>query len=88
VKGQFPPDYETTDQLARLLTEMFWYNFDASFINNFENNVNGLNLVKANEIIATYFPTENLQFVLVGKATEIKTIAEKYGEVTVVEIKD
>lgn len=88
VKGQFPPDYETTDQLARLLTEMFWYNFDASFINNFENNVNGLNLLKANEIIATYFPTENLQFVLVGKATEIKTIAEKYGEVTVVEIKD
>ena len=88
VKGQFPPDYETTDQLAGLLTEMFWYNFDASFINNFENNVNSLNLSKANEIISKYFPKENLQFVLVGKASEIKPIAEKYGEVTIVEIKD
>ena len=88
VKGQFPPDYETTDQLARLLTEMFWYNFDASFINNFENNVNNLDLAKATEIIATYFPKENLQFVLVGKASEIKTIAEKYGEVTIAEIKE
>lgn len=88
VKGQFPPDYETTDQLARLLSEMFWYNFDASFINNFENNVNSLDLSKANNIIATYFPKDNLQFVLVGKASEIKPIAEKYGDVTVVEIKD
>ena len=40
VKGQFPPDYETTGQLANLLTQMFWYNLDASFINNFEKNDN------------------------------------------------
>ena len=88
VKGQFPPDYETTDQLSNLLTEMFWYNFDASFINNFENNVNSLDIKKANDIIANYFPKENLQFVLVGKASEIKEIAEKYGKITIVEIKE
>jgi zinc protease len=88
VKGQFPPDYETTDQLSNLLTEMFWYNFDDSFINNFENNVNSLDIKKANDIIASYFPTKNLQFVLVGKASEIKEIAEKYGKITIVEIKE
>lgn len=88
VKGQFPPDYETTGQLAGLLTEMFIYNFDESFINNFEKTVDGLNLEKANNIIAKYFPKDNLQFVLVGKASEIKSIAEKYGKVTQVEIKD
>lgn len=88
VKGQFPPDYETTGQLANLLTQMFVYNFDESFINNFEKTVDGLNLAKANKIIETYFPKDNLQFVLVGKASEIKTIAKKYGEVTQVEIKD
>ena len=88
VKGQFPPDYETTGQLASLLTKMFVYNFDESFINNFENTVDGLDLEKANKIIDTYFPKDNLQFILVGKASEIKTIAEKYGKVTQVEIKD
>jgi predicted Zn-dependent peptidase len=88
VKGQFPPRYETTNQLANLLTQMFWYNFDASFIENFEKNVDSLNLEKANQIISQYFPKNNFQFVLVGKAADIKKIAEKYGEVTEVNIKD
>ena len=88
VKGQFPPDYETTGQLSNLLTQMFWYNLDASFINNFEKNVDNLDLKKANEIIAKYYPKDKLQFVLVGKASEIKSIAEKYGTVKQVEIKE
>lgn len=88
VKGQFPPRYETTNQLSNLLTEMFWYDFDESFINNFEKNVDGLNLSEANRIIGKYFPKDNLQFVLIGKASEIKKIAEKYGPVKQVEIKD
>lgn len=88
VKGQFPPRYETTSQLANLLTQMFWYNFDASFIENFEKNVDSLDLKKTNQIITDYFPTNNFQFVLVGKAADIKNIAEKYGTVTEVNIKD
>jgi len=39
-------------------------------------------LKKANEIIAKYFPKEKLQFVLVGKADEIRDEIKKYGEVT------
>lgn len=88
VKGQFPPDYETTAQLAGLLTQMFWYNFDKSFINNFESNVDGLDLAKANQIISKYFPKDKLQFVLIGKSDEIKTIAEKYGQVINAEISE
>lgn len=88
VKGQFPPEYETAGQLAGLLSQMFWYNFDKSFIDNFEKNVDSLDLAKANQIIATYFPKDKLQFVLIGKSSEIKKIAEKYGKVTEVEIKD
>ena len=87
VKGQFPPDYETSGQLAGLLTEMFWYGFDESFINNFEKNVDGLTTARVKEIVGKYFPKDNLQFVLVGKAEEIKKVAEKYGSVTVKEIK-
>ncbi|WP_310560717.1 pitrilysin family protein [Flavobacterium sp.] len=88
VKGQFPPGYETNEQLASLLSQMFWYNFDKSFINNFESDVDGLDLAKANQIIAKYFPKDKLQFVLVGKSAEIKKIAEKYGKVTEVQITD
>lgn len=88
VKGQFPPGYETAGQLASLMTQMFWYNFDESFINNFEKNVDGLTLEKAKEIIAKYFPKDKLQFVLVGKSADIKKIAEKYGPVTEVQIKE
>lgn len=88
VKGQFPPDYETTEQLAGLLSQMFWYNFDKSFIDNFEKEVDGLDLAKANQIIAKYFPKDKLQFVLVGKSEDIKKTAEKYGKVIEVEISD
>ncbi len=88
VKGQFPPRYETAGQLAGLMTQMFWYGFDESFINNFEKNVDGITFEKAKAIIANYFPKDKLQFVMVGKASEIKSIVSKYGKVTVVQIKD
>jgi zinc protease len=88
VKGQFPPRFETAGQLAGLMTQMFWYNVDESFINNFEKNVDGLTLDKAKAIIAKYFPKDKLQFILVGKSADIKKIAEKYGPVTEVQIKE
>ncbi|MDJ1500624.1 pitrilysin family protein [Xanthocytophaga agilis] len=87
VKGQYLPDYETAGQLAGLLTEMFWYGFNESFINSFQANVDQLTTAKAKEIVAKYFPKDKLQFVLVGKAEEIKKIAEKYGPVTEKQIK-
>ena len=86
VKGQFPPKYETASQLSGLLGEMFWFDFDKSYINNFQEKVDALDLKKANEIIETYFPKDNLQIVLIGKASEIKQIAEKYGKVIETEI--
>jgi len=86
VKGQFPPRYETSGQLAGLLTQMFWYKLDESYINNFQKNVDGLTVAKAKEIIEKYFPKDNLQFVMVGKSADIKKIATKYGPVTEVQI--
>jgi predicted Zn-dependent peptidase len=88
VKGGFPPRYETSGQLAGLLTEMFWYDFDESFINNFQTIVDELTISKAKEIVAKYFPKNNLQLVMVGKADDIRDIAAKYGKVTEVQIKD
>jgi len=86
IKGQFPLDYETSGALANLLTSMQYYGFDDSYINNFEKKVDGLTVVKANDLAKKYFPSENLQFVIIGKASEIKDIVKKYGDVTEKEI--
>ena len=86
--GLFPPRFQTTEELAHLLTNMFWYGYDESYINNFETNVNAVTMEKANAIIEKYFLKDSLQFVLIGKASEIKKVAAKYGSVTEVQIKD
>lgn len=86
IKGQFPPDYETSGALADLLTSMHYYGFDDTYINNFEEKVDEFTVARANEIVKKYFPLDNLQFVIIGKASEIKDVVKKYGEVTVKEI--
>ncbi|SMC73804.1 M16 family metallopeptidase [Cellulophaga tyrosinoxydans] len=86
VKGQFPPDYETNSALSILLTDMYIYDFDESYINTFTKQVDALNTQKAAELIQKYFPKDNFQFVLIGKASEIGELAKKYGEVEQLEI--
>jgi predicted Zn-dependent peptidase len=88
IKGQFPPRFETSGDLADLLTRMYFYGLDDSYINDFEKNVDEMTVENANEIITKYFPKENLQFVLIGKADEIKDKVNKYGEVTEKKITD
>lgn len=88
VKGQFPPNYETSGALADLLTTMHFYGLDDSYINDFEKDVNEMTVEKANGIIAKYFPKENLQFVLIGKADNLREAVKKYGKVTEKNIND
>jgi zinc protease len=86
MKGQFPPDYETSGDLARLLCDMFIYDFDESYINDFEKNVDNVTPESAQQIIDKYFPKDNMQFVLIGKASAIQDSVSKYGELTEKEI--
>jgi predicted Zn-dependent peptidase len=88
IKGGFPPDYETNNALSNLLTDMFFYGFDEGFINNFQKNVDGLTVEKSKEIIGKYFPKDKLQFVLVGKADEIREKVKKYGTLVEKDIKE
>ena len=87
VKADFPPNYESAGSLADLLTDMFSLGFDESFINNFQKNVDGLTVARTRHIIDQYFPKNNLQFVLIGKAETIRDKVKKYGTVTEKEIK-
>ncbi len=87
VKGQFPPRYETSGQLARLLSNMWSLDLDDSFINDFQKNVDSLDVNKANKIAQESFPKDNLQFVFVGKSSDIKEDAKAYGKIKEMEIK-
>ena len=86
VKGQFPPKFETSAQLAGLLSSMYLYGFDDSFINDFQKNVDGLTLAETQRLVQSYFPQDKLQFVLIGNASKIADIAAEYGQVKQVEI--
>ncbi|MDB5239825.1 MAG: peptidase [Spirosoma sp.] len=87
VKASFPPNYESAGALSNLLTDMFSLGFDESFINNFQKNVDGLTVARTRQIIDQYFPKNNLQFVLIGKADTIRDQVKKYGTLTEKEIK-
>ncbi len=79
MKGQLPPDLETSDQLAEELTELEFYGLDASEINEFYKRVDALTVADANRAIKEYFPTDNYVLVLVGKRSEIEKVARKYA---------
>lgn len=82
VKGSFPTRYERNSSLASLLTNMFIYGYNESYINNFTKNVDGLTVAKVKQVVKKYFPKNNLQFVLVGKASAIRDKVKKYGKIT------
>ncbi|TQV89821.1 M16 family metallopeptidase [Aliikangiella coralliicola] len=87
VKGQFPPRFETSQQLARLLGRMWALKLSDSIINDFQQKVDSLDVKKANQLVKQLFPKENLQFVLVGKASEIREKAKAYGKLKEMNIK-
>ena len=67
---------------------MHLYQLDKGFINDFEQKVDSLTLADTERLIKQYFPQQQLQFVLIGKASELTNLAQSLGEVTTVAIKD
>ncbi len=86
VKGRYPTNFETSGDLAELLTDMNFFDFDEKFINTFNENVDGLTVEKTKELVAKYFPKENLQFVLIGKKEFFGDQIDKYGKIKLKEI--
>ncbi|MBV7536608.1 insulinase family protein [Duganella sp. sic0402] len=86
VKGQFPPRYETGEQLAGLLGEMYANQVGREQIDNFTKSVDSLTPEKAKALIDKHFPRSKLQTVLIGKADTIRDIAKTYGDVTEIDI--
>lgn len=88
VKGQYPPRFETNQQLAGLLSEMHVSKVGREQIDRFTQDVDSLTPAKAKALIDKHFPRDRMQLLLIGKADVIREIAKKYGPVTELQIVD
>lgn len=88
IKGQYPPRFETNQQLSSLLGEMVVANVGREQIDHFTCDVDSLTVEKAKALIDKHFPRDKLQLLLIGKADSIRGIAQKYGTVTELQITD
>jgi len=79
IKGQFPPQIETTDHLVATIAELEFFALDEKDINTLYAKVDAMTLADTKRIIREYFPLKNLVFVLIGKASEIESAVKKYA---------
>ena len=80
IKGQFPPNIETSKQLAQIIATYEFYGLGDDEINQLEARVDAVTPETAKQVIQKHFPAENLVFVLIGKASAIRAAVEKYAE--------
>jgi predicted Zn-dependent peptidase len=80
IKGQFPPNIETSRQLAQIIATHEFYGLGDDEINQLEARVDAVTPEMAKQVIQKHFPSENLVFVLIGKASAIGPAVEKYAE--------
>jgi predicted Zn-dependent peptidase len=79
LKGQFPPEIETSGQLARRIASNEFYGLGDDEINQLEARIDAVTPATAKQAIEKHFPGENLVFMLIGKASEIGPVVQKYA---------
>ena len=80
IKGQFPPNIETSRQLAQIIANHEFYGLGDDEVNQLEARVDAVTPEIARQVIQKHFPSENLVFVLIGKASDIGSAVQKYAE--------
>jgi len=86
VKGGFPPKYETHSDMAQFLLQSYAYGIGVDFINQFVTKVDDLTLDVSKQLVEQVFPKQDLQFVVIGPADQLRDMVTKYGEVIEVSI--
>ncbi|HKW56244.1 MAG TPA: pitrilysin family protein [Candidatus Acidoferrum sp.] len=79
IKGQYPPNIETSGQLARRIVYDEFYGLTDDEVNKLEERVDAVTPETARQVIEKHFPMDNLVFVLIGKASEIRPAVAKYA---------
>jgi zinc protease len=79
IKGQFPPNIETSSQLARRIASYEFYGLNDDEINQLEARIDAVTLPVTRQVIERHFPADSLVFLLIGKASEIRPALAKYA---------
>lgn len=79
IKGQFPPEIETSRQLARIIASHEFYGLGDDEVNQLEARLDAVTPEIARQAIQKHFPAENLVFVLIGNASAIAPAVKKYA---------
>jgi predicted Zn-dependent peptidase len=83
INGNLPLRFETTPQLAGLLTALELSGLTREQFNQNLIKQQSTTLMDAHRMIETYFPSQDYAMVLIGKASEIQRIAAKYAPTVV-----
>lgn len=79
LKGQFPPAIETSAQLAHRIASNEFYGLGDDEINQLEARLDAVTPAMAKQVIEKHFPQDNVVFMLIGKASEIGPVVQKYA---------
>ena len=87
IKGQFPPSLETADQIADILVALEYHGLGREEVDGFLRRVDAVDRSMARRLIRDHFPRpEDLVYVLIGKAAQIREKAEELGKLEEKEI--
>jgi zinc protease len=79
IKGQYPPNLETSGQLAQLIATHEFYGLGDDEVNELEARLDAVTPEIAKEVIRKHFPAENLVFLLIGNARAIAPAVKQYA---------
>ena len=83
IMGQFPPSLETVSSLAGMFAFLEQYGLDRTYIDDYGAALAQATPASVSSTIAEVYPqTNDLVFVLIGDADEIREAVAQYGEVT------
>ncbi|RYZ40816.1 MAG: insulinase family protein [Myxococcaceae bacterium] len=89
VLGQFPPKLETGAQLASKLSELTFFGLDAQDVDGFAGAISATTRDGVRTVLQRVLPaSQDLTFVLIGKAAALRDVARRYGPVTEMKISD
>ncbi len=81
--GYYPLQFETPEQIATKLLDVEVYDLGEDYIENFRKNIGAVTADDVLRVAQKYLDPENMKFVVVSKADELKTDLESLGKVEV-----
>ena len=88
IRGQFPPEYESSGDLAGAIAELEFFGLDRAYVNEHTRRTDAVTLEQARAAIAKHYPRQNLAITMIGQADSVAAVAARYGEVRAKKISD